>query len=78
MPITYQTAEDQLAGWLAAESQLMLGQAVSHQGRTLTRADLAAVGERIAYWDQQARRLAPPGTVIPERRSQLQHVVVTS
>ncbi|WP_295456050.1 hypothetical protein [uncultured Thiodictyon sp.] len=74
--ITYQLAEAQLAKWIAFEDAIMLGQSVSNEGRSLTRADLGAVASRIAYWDKTAKRLAPPEAEIAPRRSQIHSAVV--
>jgi hypothetical protein len=56
------TAEAKLALWLAAEEKLTLGQSVSvdvdGNRQDLTRADLDAVGQRIAYWDRWCKRLS--------------------
>ena len=56
--ITLAQAEAKLATWLDAEEKLTLGQAVSLEGRSLTRADLAQVGQRVAYWDRYCKRLS--------------------
>jgi len=52
------TAEAKLALWLDAEEQLTLGQSVSVEGRSLTRADLEHVAQRVAYWDRYCKRLS--------------------
>lgn len=52
------TAEAQLAAALDAETKILAGQSVSLDGRSLTRANLAEVGERIKTWDQRCKRLA--------------------
>ena len=54
--ISLVTAESKLALWLDAEAQLALGQAVSFEGRTLTRASLAEVRQQISYWEERVNR----------------------
>jgi ABC-type thiamine transport system ATPase subunit len=66
--ITLAMAEAKLSAWLDAEEKLTLGQSVSVEGRSLTRADLEHVGQRVAYWDRYCKRLG-------NRRSGLQRVV---
>jgi hypothetical protein len=57
--LDYLTAESKLALWLDAEEKVASGQSVSFDGRQLTRANLAEIGERISFWDQRCKRLNP-------------------
>ena len=43
-------AREMLAGWIAAEQAVMTGQEYRIGTRTLRRADLREIGERIRYW----------------------------
>ncbi len=59
--ITLADAEAKLALWLAAEESLATSQSytidVDGSSRTLTRADLKEVGNRITYWNNWILRL---------------------
>jgi hypothetical protein len=44
------TAQTHLDTWLAAELKVAAGQSYQIDGRSLTRADLTQIAERIAYW----------------------------
>jgi len=55
--ITLAEAETHLAQWLAADSAVAQGQAYSIAGRMLTRADAAAITEKIKFWRGEAERL---------------------
>lgn len=65
--ITLQTAESKLQTWLDAEEKLAAGQSVTLEGRTLTRANLREVGERIDFWDRRCKSLTPGGGVSVQR-----------
>lgn len=56
--ITIDTAEARLQTWLDAEAAVASGQSISMQGRRLDRANLAEIGERIAYWDKICKSLS--------------------
>ncbi len=55
--ISLAQAEAKLTKWMDAEDKVSSGQAYTIAGRSLTRADLTAIGERITYWDHQVKRL---------------------
>lgn len=55
--ITKAQAEAKLAIWLDAEEKVAAGQAYSIGGRSLTRADLKAIGDRIIYWNGMVQSL---------------------
>lgn len=55
--IDLSTAEAKLALWLDAEAKVAAGQAYSMNGRSLTRANLKEIGERIEYWNGWVQRL---------------------
>lgn len=55
--ITKAQAEAKLAIWLEAEEKVAAGQAYSIGGRSLTRADLKAIGDRIIYWNGMVQSL---------------------
>lgn len=59
--ITLAQAETQLATYLAAETAILAGQAYSIAGRSLTRADLAAVQQGIELWNRRVQRLSRGG-----------------
>lgn len=48
--ITLETAQAQLDAYIAAETKVLLGQAATVDGRTLTLADLNAIQRGIALW----------------------------
>ena len=56
--ITLATAESKLQEHLDALTAITSGQRVTMDGRTLERADLAAVQAGIEFWDGQCKRLA--------------------
>ncbi len=55
--ITLQQAKQQLAHWIKADETVSRGQAYSHQGRQLTRADAAVITEKIDYWNGKVMAL---------------------
>lgn len=59
--ITLAQAETQLAAYLDAETQILAGQSVSLNGRSLSRADLAAVQAGISTWNNRVRELTRGG-----------------
>ncbi len=56
--ITLAQAETQLAAYLAAETAVLSGQAYEIAGRSLRRADLAAIRDGIATWDARVKTLS--------------------
>jgi len=56
-PWTLAQAQEHLAEWLAAESACAGGQSYAIGTRSLTRADLARIAERIAFWRREVARL---------------------
>lgn len=56
--ITLAQAQSKLDMWLAAEDKVMGGQAYSINNRSLTRADLTEIGQRIEYWNGWVNRLS--------------------
>jgi len=59
--ITLAQAEAKLAIWLDAEDKVAAGQSYSIGGRSLTRADLKMIGERVTYWDRKVKELSAVG-----------------
>ena len=59
--ITLTQAEAKLTLWMDAEDKVASGQSYSIQGRSLTRADLSEIGERIDKWDARVKRLSKGG-----------------
>ncbi len=55
--ITLTQAEAKLTIWMDAEDKVASGQSYSIAGRSLTRADLGMIGERITYWNNFVKRL---------------------
>lgn len=55
--ITLAQAEAKLMLWMDAEDKVASGQSYSISGRSLTRADLGMIGQRIEYWDKQVKRM---------------------
>lgn len=55
--ITLAQAEAQLAAWLAADEAVSKGQAYSVGSRSVTRADAAAITEKINFWDRKVQQL---------------------
>jgi hypothetical protein len=62
--ITLATAQAKLDLWLSAEGSVALGQSVAHEGKALTRANLAQIREQIDYWQAQVQRLSRTRTGI--------------
>ena len=56
--ITLEHAQAKLDAYLAAESKILLGQSVTIDGETLTRANLDLVQRGIATWDQRVKALS--------------------
>lgn len=59
--ITLAQAEAKLTLWMDAEDKVASGQSYSIQGRSLTRADLGMIGERIDRWERKVQRLTRGG-----------------
>lgn len=55
------TAQSKLDLWLDAEAKVASGQAYSMNGRSLSRANLREIGERIEYWNAWVQRLTANG-----------------
>lgn len=55
--INLTTAQSKLDLWLSAEASIATGQAVTMEGRSLTRADLRDVRAQIDYWEVKVKRL---------------------
>lgn len=55
--ITLETAEAQLALYLAAEAAVLAKQSYTIAGRQMTLADLEAIQAGIKMWDQRAKAL---------------------
>lgn len=55
--ITLETARRHLDAWLEAELTCTTNQSYTIGSRTLTRADLAEIGERIKYWNGLVNQL---------------------
>jgi len=68
--IPLETAQAKLTLWLDAEAQLVLGQSVTFEGRTLQRANLAEVRDQISFWEERVNR-ASRGT----GRTSIQRVI---
>lgn len=62
-PITLAQAQAQLQNYIDAEEAVLTGQAYEISGRKMTRADLGAIQEGIALWNQRVAQLsqATPG-----------------
>ena len=56
--ITLAQAETRLQEYLDAEAKVLLGQAYQMAGRSMTRADLKAIREGIALWDEKVKQLS--------------------
>lgn len=56
--ITLARARSQLNLWLDADAKTARGQSYSIDGRTLTRADAAAITAKINYWQHQVNILS--------------------
>jgi len=61
MAITLETAQAQLDAWIAADAAVSKGQAYEIAGRKMTRADAAAITEKIDYWNRWVNRLSRGG-----------------
>ena len=59
--ITLAQAETKLSEWLTVEEAVQTGQSYRIGERTLERADLQYIGERITFWNQQVIRLTRGG-----------------
>ncbi len=56
--ITLAQAETKLAEYLAAETKVLTGQAVTIDGETLTRANLDLIQRGIDAWDRRVKALS--------------------
>lgn len=56
--ITLETAQRQLEIWLDAEKKVARGQSYQIGNRSLTRADLGKIAERIDYWSNKVTELS--------------------
>lgn len=59
---TLAQAQEHLAEWLAAESACASGQSYTIGSRSLTRASLDQISERIRYWSAEVERLQAGST----------------
>ena len=55
--ITLDIAREHLKTWLEAEETVSAGQGYTIGSRTLTRANLTEIGNRIKYWDNKVNVL---------------------
>lgn len=55
--ITLEIAEQKLNTWLEAEEVVSTGQGYTIGSRTLTRANLTEIGNRIKYWNNMVAKL---------------------
>lgn len=55
--ITLDIAREHLETWLEAEEAVSAGQGYTIGSRTLTRANLTEIGNRIKYWDNKVNTL---------------------
>ena len=55
--ITLEVAKKHLETWLEAEEMIAAGQSYKIGSRTLTRANLTEIGNRIKYWDNKVNAL---------------------
>jgi Family of unknown function (DUF6148) len=55
--ITLADAQTALSTWMAAELKVASGQAYQIGNRSLKRADLKMIGDRITYWNSMVLRL---------------------
>lgn len=55
--ITLETAQRHLDQWLEAELQVTTHQSYAIGSRSLTKADLGEIGERIEYWNSMVIKL---------------------
>lgn len=65
--ITLTDAQDMLSVWLAAEAKVAQGQSYTIGSRSLTRADLSHIAERVSYWQGKVNELAGGGAGIRVR-----------
>jgi uncharacterized small protein (DUF1192 family) len=56
-PWTLDEVKQKLDDWLAAESALATSKSYTIDGRTLTRANMTEIKDRIAFWRNEAERL---------------------
>lgn len=59
--ITLAQAETKLSEWITAEEAVQTGQSYRIGDRTLQRADLTMIGDRITFWNKQIIRLTRGG-----------------
>ena len=59
--ITLAQAEAKLSSWMDAEDAVATGQSYSIAGRSLSRADLGQIGERIDFWQKKVTKLTRGG-----------------
>lgn len=59
--ISLTQAQTKLDSWIAAEAAVADSQSYNIAGRSLTRANLAEIGDRVEYWDRQVKRLTRGG-----------------
>ncbi len=62
--ITLEQAESHLTFWLGSDEAVSSGQVVSHNGKTLTRADAETIRKNIEFWDRYVKRLSRGGIKI--------------
>lgn len=55
--LTLEDAQNKYKGWLKAEEALMCAQSYVVEGRTLTKANLKEVAERLKYWEEKCNKL---------------------
>ncbi len=55
--LTLEEAQNKYKGWLKAEEALMCAQSYVIEGRTLTKANLKEVAERLEYWEEKCNKL---------------------
>ena len=60
--ITVAVAESHLQTWLDAEAKVAAGQSASHNGRSLSFADLGDILNQIKYWEQRVLSLSRGGS----------------
>lgn len=56
--ITLETAQQQLEIWIKAEQKVARGQSYQIGNRSLTRADLGQIADRIEYWSNKVTELS--------------------
>lgn len=56
--ITLAQAEAKLQTWLDAEDAVARGQEYAIEGRSLKRADLKMIGDRVTYWNGMVAQLS--------------------